>query len=82
MSALRHPLLKERRFAEQNEITTSSRRGFLIGQIKINQNSRGSLLSPGCGSNKQQNHLFTMSNDPAEALSRVQLSQTCSFLAT
>ena len=38
---------------------------FLIGQIKLTRIHVVSLLSPGYGSNKQSNHLFTMSKDPA-----------------
>jgi hypothetical protein len=37
----------------------------LIGQIKLTRIHVAPLLSPGCGSNKQKSHLFTMSKDPA-----------------
>ena len=52
--------------SDLNEIfATPSRRGVLIGQIKKPEFHVASLLSPGCGSNKQCDHLFTMSKDPA-----------------
>ena len=54
---------------------------FLIGQIKLTRIHVVSLLSPGYGSNKQSNHLFTMSKDPAASPSRRTVScQTCSLV--
>ena len=47
------------------KLTTPLRaRSFLIGQIKLTRIHVALLLSPGCGSNKQKSHLFTMSKDP------------------
>jgi hypothetical protein len=55
----------------ERSFATPSRRGDLIGQIKLTRIHVAPLLFPGCGSNKQKSHLFTMSKDPAASHPRM-----------
>jgi hypothetical protein len=54
--------------------------GHLIGQIKLTRIHEIKFLSPGCGSNKEQDFLFTISKDPARQVLQPDEPNFCSSI--